>query len=138
MKALFRTVAVVVAITAVAFLQTIPAEAAAAPEATSLISRYTTNLAVAPNNNLVVEGRTQTYSVVHTVSVTVYLQVWDGSKWQDVRSWTSTRSNDNLAYLKVSVGGLTKGYYYRTRGVHKATQHNVTETLYSYSGSIYY
>ena len=108
------------------------------PEATYLISVYNTSLKIAPNDTFVIEGRTQTYTVVEKVSVTVYLQVWNGTQWKDIKSWSSVKDNDNLAYINVNIGGMPKGHYYRTRSVHSAKLNNYTETLSSYSGSCFY
>jgi hypothetical protein len=131
---------VLAVIVSIVFLYTHTALAASevTPDAAYLIRRYNTSLTITANGTFVIDAQTQTYSVVDWVSVTVYLQVWDGSKWQDIKSWTSSRENDTMAYVNVALGGVPRGYYYRTRGVHKATLNYYTETLSSYSSSIYY
>jgi hypothetical protein len=140
MKYIFRKMIVLAVIASIVFLHTHLALAASeiTPDAAYLIRRYNTSLTITANGTFVIDAQTQTYSVVDWVSVTVYLQAWDGSRWQDIKSWTSSRENDTMAYINVAIEGVPWGYYYRTRGVHKATLNYYTETLYSYSSSIYY
>jgi hypothetical protein len=138
MKYWLQSMTIMTLITSLVFLQTTVTASEVTPEAAYLIRSYKTSIKLANNDTFVIEGRTETYTVVDSVSVTIYLQVWYDSQWHDVRSWTSSRENDDLAYLKVNIGGMPRGYFYRTRGVHCAMLNNYSETLNSYSGTIYY
>lgn len=88
------------------------------------------------NGYITISGFTNAYQPVDYIAVTLYLQRWDGSNWVDLGSWSFSN------YLASSVNGakglqVTKGYYYRTRAVHSATESGNTESAQSYSGYIY-
>ncbi|WP_449537690.1 hypothetical protein [Ferdinandcohnia sp. Marseille-Q9671] len=89
---------------------------------------------------LKISGHTDSYTVVDKMTTKVYLQVWDTSRsrWIDYSSGKEfVKYSTNSLYNFVDYIA-PKGYYYRTRGVHKVTEGSKTETINSYSSSIYY
>lgn len=78
-------------------------------------------------------GQTVTYNPVAKVSITLVLQKYSGSTWQDVNSWPfhdyDTTEVTGIKYLTVTSGK------YRIKGIHSA-YNGTTETSYSYSQNI--
>ena len=81
-------------------------------------------------------GCTEAKQVVDYIAVTITLQRWNGSRWENVASWPFSKYNTFSVegYKGISVA---RGYYYRVQGFHKVTHNGVTETTYSYTDSIY-
>ncbi|MGN7300307.1 hypothetical protein [Ferdinandcohnia sp. SAFN-114] len=91
-------------------------------------------------SSLKISGNTDSYTNADKITTTLYLQVWDSSKsrWVDYSSGKEfVKYNTNSLYNFVEYIA-PKGYYYRTRGVHKVTMGSRTETFTSVSSSIYY
>lgn len=87
-------------------------------------------------NTALCYGCTEAKQVVDYVAVTITLQRWNGSRWENVASFPFSKSNafSVEGYKGVTV---TRRYYYRVKGFHKVTHNGVTETTYSYSDSMY-
>jgi hypothetical protein len=89
---------------------------------------------------LKISGHTDSYIIVDKISTTLYLQIWDSSRsrWVDYSSGKEfVKYGTNSLYNFVEYIA-PKGYYYRTRGVHKVTEGSVTETINHFSSSVYY
>ncbi|MEH7239043.1 hypothetical protein [Bacillus sp. JJ1562] len=91
-------------------------------------------------SSLKISGHTDSYTNADKITSTLYLQVWDSSRtrWVDYSSGKEfVKYGTNSLYNFVEYIA-PKGYYYRTRGVHKVTMGSKTETFSSVSSSIYY
>ncbi|MFS0824594.1 hypothetical protein [Bacillus sp. 1P02SD] len=91
-------------------------------------------------SSLKISGQTDSYTNADKITTTLYLQVWDSSRsrWVDYSSGKEfVKYGTNYLYNFVEYIA-PKGYYYRTRGVHKVTMGSITETFNSVSTSIYY
>lgn len=69
---------------------------------------------------------------VPTVSVTVYLQRYNGSSWTTVSSWSAKGTNTNYVGTD-KLFSVTRGYYYRVYSVHNANG----ETAFGATNGIY-
>jgi hypothetical protein len=71
------------------------------------------------DGSVYIMSETRTYATVAYLDATIYLQRWNGSEWVDVTSRPYVKSNSSSVSgsSKISV---TRGFYYRTRGVHTA------------------
>ncbi|MDR4887408.1 hypothetical protein RGU12_07525 [Fredinandcohnia sp. QZ13] len=91
-------------------------------------------------SSLKISGHTDSYMNADKITTTLYLQVWDSSRsrWVDYSGGKEfVKYGTNYLYNFVEYIA-PKGYYYRTRGVHKVTMGSKTETFSSVSSSIYY
>lgn len=86
--------------------------------------------------NVFVTGSTSTLFEVDSLMVRIYLQRWDGSSWTNVAYKTFNDTNDDFVSGSYSYS-ISRGYYYRTKAYHTATDGSISESSYSYSGSIY-
>lgn len=71
------------------------------------------------DGSVYIMGETKTWANVAYLDATIYLQRWNGSAWVDVTSRPYVKSNSSSVSgsSKISV---TRGFYYRARGVHTA------------------
>jgi hypothetical protein len=86
--------------------------------------------------DLYLEGTTVSNYLSDQVSLTLYLQKWDGSQWVDQQSWNYSKNNAK----SITEGDRTNyqhGNYYRTRAVHYIEDGSQSETKYSTSSYIY-
>lgn len=86
--------------------------------------------------DLYLQGTTISNYLSDQVSLTLYLQKWDGSQWIDVKSWPFSKYN----VKSVTDGSNTSyqnGNYYRTRAVHYIKYGSRSETQNSTSPYIY-
>ncbi len=86
--------------------------------------------------SLYCEGDTTAGVIADEVKVTVYVQRWNGTAWDDLQSWSKTEYNDITAIMGGHYYGYQSGYYYRTRSVHTVIK-TQTETRNSSSAYIY-
>lgn len=89
-------------------------------QATTLIIQWGSGIDVVAPRKLVLSGYTRTSKNVSTISVTLYVQRWDGSTWVDLPgSWSY--SDQSVSYVSgyPAVTVFDSGYY-RTRAVHYA------------------
>jgi hypothetical protein len=109
------------------------------PDSQYLIQDMSSSLApTTSGDSLLVYGNTYTYFTVDEVSVTVYLQHWNGSSWSDVGNpITKTKYNERRV-LTSAERVVAKNELYRTRSIHQAKTGGMTETKYFYSNSYYY
>ena len=101
-----------------------------------LISRYGCSITNLGNGKVSIAGYTETYNTVSLVSVTLYLQKWDGTKWVDItnQSFSGSSTNSIKGTKDITV---TKGAYYRTRASHFAQNGSTTDSTSSTSSYIY-
>lgn len=86
--------------------------------------------------DLYLEGVTSANYISDIVSVTIYLQKWDGSQWIDTQSWSFSQTNVRSITEGVRAS-YQKGNYYRTKAVHYVKYGAQTETQTSTSSYIY-
>lgn len=85
----------------------------------SLIKQWTCGIADNANGTVTIMGDTTTYGTVEYLDATIYLQRWNGISWVDVTS--RTYSANSYFYTRGSaIISVTRGNYYRTRGIHNA------------------
>lgn len=107
------------------------------PESVSgLLTDWTSSISNPSGSDLGIAGSSTANTIVDQMTLTLYLQQWDGSQWVDINSWTfneysTTYINKGINYT------CTAGYYYRTRGVHTAIKGTQTETQNSTTSYIY-
>lgn len=87
------------------------------------------------NGNINLSGYTQANRSVDYIMVRLFLQRWDGNRWVDQGSWLFERHSSSKVEGTKSLQ-VTKGYYYRTRGVHGVTHNGINEPATSYSTSV--
>lgn len=85
---------------------------------------------------LYLEGTTMSNYLSDQVSLTLYLQKWDGSQWVDVQNWTFDRNNVR-SVIEGADASYQHGNYYRTRAVHYIKYGSQSETQYSTSTYIW-
>lgn len=101
-----------------------------------LILKWGCDITNKGNGTVDIHGYTNTGITADSIKVTVYLQKWTGSNWVDVTGIANTAYNTTYVSTYKNLT-ITKGYYYRTRGVHTATNGTNTETIYSTSSYIW-
>jgi len=109
----------------------------AEPQSSMKIKDAQTRIGITSTNRVWLAGWTETFFNEQKVSVTVYLQYWNGSKWVDYTSWSASNNNSDFVSLYREVTPPS-GYYYRVRGVHTAESGGIKEVLYSVTDYIYY
>lgn len=108
------------------------------PHSQYLINVYFSTAAPSGSGNLIVSGRTTTYSIVDEVSVTVYLQQWNGSTWVNIGSPIVGRIYNNNVIGVSAERVVQKNRYYRTWSIHEAKIGATTERLETNSNIIYH
>lgn len=103
-----------------------------------LIDVYYSSIVPSSSGNLIVSGLTTTYSIVDEVSVTVYLQQWNGSTWVNIGSPLVKREYYNNRASVTAERVVQKNRYYRTWSIHQAKLGNTTERLETNSNIIYH
>jgi hypothetical protein len=107
-----------------------------APESSFFI-KSATSIINSWGDRLSVHGQLHTFTTVDRVTVTSYLQYWNGSRWVDYLSWSNTRTSAD--YVNVYREVIPpKGYYYRVRSVHTAEYIGIRETVHSFTNFIYF
>lgn len=64
-----------------------------------------------------ITGNSEAVSSVQNISVTIFLQKWDGTQWVDLTSVTNSGSNTFYISALKNVA-VTRGYDYRARATH--------------------
>ncbi|MCR6545276.1 DUF6147 family protein [Dehalobacterium formicoaceticum] len=85
--------------------------------------------------SVVVNGITTALFSVDELSVRPYLQRWTGSSWVDVTSRTFKQNNTSQVEGMYSYS-VSRGYYYRVKCHHSASDNGIDESIYSYSNNI--
>lgn len=88
------------------------------------------------DGTVIIDGLTTTKDIVSELSVTLFLEKWDGAKWITVTGeYLFKKTNDfKVSGSKTLV--VTKGYYYRTKSAHTAKKGSTTESVTNYSDYI--
>jgi len=98
----------------------------------SLLPKGISNIKNMGNGTVEISGNTTTSVSVNTISVTIYLQKWNGSQWVDITGVSNSATNTNSVFTTKNIA-VSPGVYYRARGVHTANNGTTTETQYSTS-----
>ena len=88
-------------------------------------------------SSLFLTGTTTARYIADRVSLTLYLQKWDGAKWVDIRSFVYNKNNTKSITDGDYVYSYERGKYYRTRAVHYVINGLETDTRASVSSYIY-
>lgn len=86
--------------------------------------------------DLYLAGTTVANYISDQVSLTLYLQKWDGSQWVDIKSWSFSKYNLR-SITEGANASYQEGNYYRVRAVHYVKFESQTETKNSTSSYIY-
>lgn len=86
--------------------------------------------------NLYLDGSSTATDIIDQLTLTLYLQRWDGSQWVDVNSWVFNKYTAKSIH-DGTYASYTSGNYYRTRAVHFAKNGSQTDTQNSTSSYIY-
>ena len=86
--------------------------------------------------DLYLDGATTATDIIDQLTVTLYLQRWDGSQWVDVNNWVFNKYDAKSLY-DGTFANYTHGNYYRARAVHFAKDNSQTDTQSSTSSYIY-
>lgn len=114
------------------------AYAGVTPYSQYLIEEANSTIAPDASGSLLVYGRTYTYLTVDEVSVIIYLQQWNGSRWVDIGSPIVGKKYYDRRVIAGEERVVEKGKLYRTRSIHEAKLENTTERTYFYSNSYYH
>jgi len=86
--------------------------------------------------DLYLDGSSTATDIIDQLTLTLYLQRWDGSQWVDVNSWVFNKYDAKSIY-DGTYANYTRGNYYRARAVHYAKNGSQTDTKNSTSSYIY-
>ena len=86
--------------------------------------------------DLYLDGASTATDIIDQLTLTLYLQRWDGSQWVDANNWVFNKYDAKSLYDGTYVN-FTHGNYYRARSVHFAKNGSQTDTQYSTSSYIY-
>ena len=88
-------------------------------------------------SSLFLSGTTTASYIVEKVSLTLYIQKWDSTKWVDVKSFSYNSFNAKSITDGDYIYSFDRQSYYRTRAVHYAKDGLETDTQNSESSYIY-
>ncbi len=108
------------------------------PYSQYLIEDCSSSIAPSTSGNLLVYGRTYAYFTVDEVSITIYLQQWNGSSWVNVGSPIVGRKYNDSRVAVIAERVVEKNKFYRTRSIHEAKYGGNTEKVELYSNSYYH
>ncbi len=106
------------------------------PAISGLLTDWGCSISNPSGTTLNVAGSSTANTTVDQMTLTLYLQKWDGAQWADVNSWSYSSSSTTFINKGTNTTGQA-GNYYRTRTVHTATKGTQTETQESTSSYIY-
>lgn len=107
------------------------------PQTYQYITYGSCSISATTDDRAYLTGVTDTYTPVDVVKVILTLERWNGSNWTAVKSWEFTETSSSEATGHV-ITTVSKGYYYRVRAKHSATEGSHTESGYSTSASLYF
>jgi hypothetical protein len=106
-------------------------------ESTQYIKSYNTSIYKTATSTVKVNGYTESYSSVDTIGVKIYLQTWTDGMWADV-AYVGEFKKTNASYTSGSGEyPVTKGNYYRVKGVHYVNHDGNTEQVNYISSYVY-
>jgi hypothetical protein len=76
------------------------------------------NSIAASSGTITISANTTATLAVDSIGVTIYVQKWNGSSWDNVGSATTTGSNNTNYYSTTINKSMPAGYYYRARTIH--------------------
>lgn len=74
-----------------------------------------------------IEASTRTFSTVDRLSLTIYLERWNGSSWTTVNTWSSNRTNTNSIRYETA-SSVNRGDTYRVRISHVGVHNGKSES----------
>ncbi|KPU46374.1 hypothetical protein OXPF_00160 [Oxobacter pfennigii] len=104
-------------------------------DASSLLSDWNCSI-TNTGTKLSLNGESTAYNIADQLTLTLYLQIWDGSNWIDINSWT-WNSYSSSFISKATTSSYQSNNYYRVRGVHYAKKGSQEQTQNSTSSYIY-
>ena len=103
---------------------------------TLYLSNVYTSIVKLSSTKVSIRAQAVCAQTVKSIKVTYILQKWNGSKWVDVASATSTSYDVSNTHKSYSISGLSSGKY-RCKANAQATGYNgYSESLVGYSSSI--
>ena len=100
------------------------------------IANVITSIVKVDSSTVSIQAETVCVEKMKSITVTYTLQKWNGSKWVDVASTTSTSYDVSNTHKSYSISGLSSGKY-RCKANAQATGYNgYSESLVGYSSSI--
>lgn len=105
------------------------------PRGVSLIQRWSCGIRDNLNGTVTVTGDTTTYGTVQYLDVKVCLQRLSGSNWVDVTNKSYSRNNSSYVSGSASVA-VQRGYSYRIKSTHNASNSSTSDTQQSFSNII--
>jgi len=90
----------------------------------------------AKTGSVVASAHTSANREVDSIGVTIYVQKWNGSSWENDGAGHTFGGNDTGFYSNAVSKTVTPGYYYRTRAIHWVIENGVYEQGENVSGSV--
>lgn len=102
----------------------------------SILLDWSCKISMNQNNSIYLIGRQNAFYYCDQ-RLTLYLQKWNGVKWEDVTSWIFIEFNTTGILKDASFSFFERGNYYRARAVHYAKYGSQTHTTESTAPYIY-
>ncbi|MBO9599411.1 MAG: hypothetical protein J7559_16510 [Cohnella sp.] len=90
----------------------------------------------AKTGSVVSAANTSANQSVDSIGVTIYVQKWNGTSWENFGAGNTLGGNDTAYYSNAVSKTVTPGYYYRTRSIHWVIENGVYEQGENVSGSV--
>ncbi len=90
----------------------------------------------AKTGSVIASANTSANREVDSIGVTIYVQKWNGSSWENFGAGNTLGGNDTAYYSNAVSKSVTPGYYYRTRSIHWVIENGVYEQGENVSGSV--
>lgn len=85
---------------------------------------------------VLVTASTSATQVVDSIGITVYVQKWNGSAWENFGSGNTYGGNNTSYYSDSVVKSVTPGYYYRVRSIHWVIENGIYEEGEKFTASV--
>ncbi len=105
------------------------------PQSTNFLQYWGNDITGTSSHSVSVQGETLSYTTVDKLTISMNLEIWDGSDWEVFNSWRETEYNARNIEL-IEYCDVYSGYYYRVTTIHTAINNGVTETKTTISDSI--
>lgn len=108
-------------------------------QSTKYIRSWNSSIKKLGNKKVELSGRTDAYSVVDSIRVKLYLQIWDpnAKRWKDVRFVKGFEGHNTTFISGSATQTVSAKNYYRTRSTHYVKKGSTTENVSRLSGYIY-
>lgn len=90
----------------------------------------------AKTGSVVASANTSANREVDSIGITIYVQKWNGTSWENFGAGNTLGGNDTAYYSNAVSKTVTPGYYYRTRAIHWVIENGVYEEGENVSGSV--